>query len=58
MLEPTPVTVVADGRSDFARFFTPLLSLVPWYRWMLHAEDSVLHFPDAWYAEYDPNTDA
>ena len=58
MLEPAPVTVIADGRSDFARFFTPLLSLLPQYRWMLHADDNVFRFPDAWYAEYDPNTDA
>lgn len=58
MLDPAPMTVLEDGRSDFARFFTPLLSLLPQYRWIVHADEYVLRFPDAWYAEYDSDTDA
>ncbi|HET7229594.1 MAG TPA: hypothetical protein VFJ16_06300 [Longimicrobium sp.] len=42
-------TFVSVGTSDFARWFAPLLPLLPGWRWVLHAEPHVYRFPDAWY---------
>ncbi|HEX8829907.1 MAG TPA: hypothetical protein VF705_02020 [Longimicrobium sp.] len=42
-------TFVSVGTSDFARWFAPLLPLLPEWRWVLHAEPHVYRFPDEWY---------
>jgi hypothetical protein len=46
-------TFVSAGTSDFARWFAPLLPLLPRWRWVLHAEPHVYRFPDEWHREWN-----
>jgi hypothetical protein len=39
------------GTSDFARWFAPLLPLLPRWRWVLHAEPHIYRVPDEWYRD-------
>src|SRR3954471_11067897 len=49
-------TFVSAGVSDFARWFQPLLPLLPRWRWVLHAEPHIFRFPDDWYRDWDEAT--
>ena len=46
-------TFVSAGRSDFSRYFAPLVPHFRRWRWVLHAEPHLFRFPDEWYREYD-----
>ena len=51
-------TFVSAGRSDFSRYFAPLLPRLGQWRWVLHAEPHVFRFPDDWYRDWDEGAGA